>query len=146
MITNYYTLLKVEPSSDINTTKKAFRREIAIYHPDNNTSPEAREQFEKLVEAFDILSNEEKRRDYVEMLKYEATNKPIIIEQKQQYEDWQKEAKTKSKTYEDYGINDLLALDTFNTVDEDIAESIISDADDLVDGLTDELGDIFDLF
>ena len=39
------------------TIKKAFRKEIAIYHPDNNASTEAREKFEQLVEAFDILSN-----------------------------------------------------------------------------------------
>ena len=138
-MTNYYQLLNIDPKADLNTIKKAFRREVAIYHPDNNKSPEAKDRFEKIIEAFDILSDAEKRKVYDDMLKFEATNKPVVIEQKEQYKDWQKEAKKKSKKYEDFSLEDLLLLDIF-VLNGDILDSIFSD--DLIDGL----GDIFDLF
>ena len=141
MITNYYTLLKIDQSADLETIKKAFRKEIAIYHPDNNSSAEARAHFEKLVEAFDILSNEDKRREYDKMLQYEATNKPVVVEQKQQYEDWQKEAKKKSKKYEGIGLEELLLLDIF-VLNGDFLDGLLSGADGIFDGL----GDIFDIF
>ena len=141
MITNYYTLLNIDQSADLETIKKAFRKEIALYHPDNNSSPEARERFELLVEGFDILSNEEKRRNYDALLKHEATNKPIVIEQKQQYEEWQKEAKKKSKSYEGIGLEELLLLDIF-VLNGDFLDGLLSGADGIFDGL----GDIFDIF
>ncbi|WP_111683590.1 DnaJ domain-containing protein [Winogradskyella tangerina] len=141
MIVNYYTLLNIDQSADLETIKKAFRREIAIYHPDNNKSPEAREKFEQLVEAFDILSNEDKRREYDQMLAFEANNKPVVLEQKQQYEDWQKEAKKKSKKYNSIELEDLLLLDIF-VLNGDFLDGLLSGTD----GIFDSLEDIFDLF
>ena len=83
MTTNYYQLLKIDKSATLYDVKKAFRREIAIYHPDNNTSPDAKIQFEKLVEAFDILSDDAKRYNYDQILDDEAakkTNMKILIQ------------------------------------------------------------------
>jgi len=142
-MTNYYHLLDIDPKADLNTIKKSFRREVAIYHPDNNKSPEAKERFAQIIEAFDILSDAEKRKVYDEMLAFELTNKPVIIEQKEQYEDWQKEAKTKSKKYESFGLEELLLLDIF-VLNIDVLDSIFSD--DLLDGISDGISEIFDLF
>lgn len=139
--TNYYHLLKIDRSATSYDIKKAFRREIAIYHPDNNKSPEAKAHFEKLIEAFDILSDDAKRYKYNEMLNDEATNKPVVTEQKQQYEEWQKEAKTKSKKYKDYSLEDLLLLDLF-ILNGNVLDGLLSGTDELLDGI----GDIFDLF
>lgn len=146
MTTNYYHLLKIDRSATSYDVKKAFRREIAIYHPDNNNSPEAKARFEKLVEAFDILSDDAKRYQYDQLLEDEAANKPIVTEQKHQYEEWQKEAKTKSEKYrKDYSLEDLLLLDLF-ILNGDVLDGLFSGAGDIVDGLTDGIGDILDLF
>lgn len=146
MTTNYYQLLKIDNSATSYDIKKAFRREIAIYHPDNNSSAEAKAHFEKLVEAFDILSDDAKRYHYNQMLKSEATNKPVVIEQKEQYKEWQKEAKKKSKKYrESYSLEDLLLLDLF-ILNGDVFDGLFSGAEDIVEGLTDGLGDLFDIF
>ena len=146
MTTNYYQLLKIENSATSYDIKKAFRREIAIYHPDNNSSPEAKADFEKLVEAFDILSDDTKRYHYDQMLKSKATNKPVVFEQKEQYKEWQKEAKKKSKKYrESYSLEDLLLLDLF-ILNGDVFDGFLSGAEDVFDGLTDGVSDIFDLF
>ena len=148
----YYDILGIDSKSDLATIKKAFRSKIAIYHPDKNKSPEAAQIFEDLVEAFDILSNSEKRQAYDKMLSEAKTNKPIIIEQKeegeeeenqQQYKEWQKEAKKKSKTYSSKTLEDLLLLDIFLDLGLD---GLFHGADDIVDGISDALSDVFDLF
>lgn len=150
---NYYRLLNIEPSADLDTIKKAFRTEIALYHPDNNTSEGARVRFDMLVEAFDILSNTNKRKVYDEMLSKTFTKSELAVspsEEEQfeewQYQDWQKEAKKKSKNYWDTPLSELLVLDIFL---EAGMTGLFSGVDDLLDGLGDSLdgiGDILDVF
>lgn len=142
---NYYTILKVEKSADLDTIKKAFRNEIALYHPDKNKSEGAKAHFNLLVEGFDILSNTEKRTAYDEMLETSVSNKPIIIEQKkqEQYTEWKKQAKKKSDTFWLTDLSDLLLLDLF--FDAGIS-SLFSGSEHLIDGIGDSLGDLFDIF
>lgn len=142
---NYYEILKIEKSADLDTIKKTFRREIALYHPDKNKSEGAKAHFNLLVEGFDILSNSEKRLAYDEMLNISSSNKPIIIEHKkqEQYKEWKKEAKKKSDTYWFTDLSDLLLLDLF--LDFGLS-SLFSGTENLIDGLGDSLGDIFDIF
>lgn len=148
-LVNYYKLLNIENTADLNTIKKAFRREIALYHPDKNKSPDSRAHFDMLVEAFDILSNTEKRLAYDAMLRTSGTNKPLIIElekqeqYEEQYTEWKKEAKKKSETYWYKDLEDLLILDLFLSVGFD---SFFDGIDSITDGLGDSIGDIFDIF
>ncbi len=144
-LVNYYKLLKVEQSADLNEIKKAFRREIALYHPDKNKSEGARSHFNVLVEGFDILSNPEKRKAYDDMLSFSANNKPVVIEQKkeEQYTEWKKEAKKKSDTYWSTDLAELLVLDLFLDVG---LSGLLSGTDSLIDGIGDSLGDILDIF
>ena len=144
-LVNYYTILKIDRLADLDTIKKAFRREIALYHPDKNKSEGAKAHFNLLVEGFDILSNPEKRKAYDDMLERSTTNKPILIEQKkqEQYTEWKKEAKKKSDTYWFTDLTDLLLLDLFLDVG---LSSLFSGTESLIDGLDDSLGDIFDIF
>lgn len=45
--------------------KKAYRKLALQYHPDKNPgNKEAEEKFKEAAEAYDVLSNEEKRRRY----------------------------------------------------------------------------------
>ena len=81
---NYYNILKVEKSADLDTIKKAFRNEIALYHPDKNKSEGAKAHFNLLVEGFDILSHPEKRKAYDAMLESSSSTVPVIIESKKQ--------------------------------------------------------------
>ena len=140
---NYYQILNISSSSDLNIIKKAFRKEVALYHPDNNKSPDARERFEEVIEAFNVLSDNEKREDYDKILSNQKYNKPVVLEPKQEgkYKEWKDESKKKSKTYWDSTLADLLALDILLNID-DIGLGI----DSLIDGAEDVLGDIFDLF
>ena len=66
---NYYDLLEIDPQSGFETLKKAYYRKAKTCHPDLfGNSPEKNREFQLLVEAFNVLSNAEKRRSYDEML------------------------------------------------------------------------------
>lgn len=145
-LTNYYVLFKIEKTADLDTIKKAFRKEITLYHPDNNTSENARTHFDLLVEGFHILSNPERRNAYDKMLLSSENNASVILNEPIeafQYEEWKQESKKESQSYWDGTIGELLLLDIFLDVG---FSSLFSGTEDLLDGLGDSLGDIFDIF
>jgi molecular chaperone DnaJ len=62
---DYYELLEVSKSSDKSTIKKAYRQMAMKYHPDKNPGDnEAEERFKAINEAYQVLSDEEKRAIY----------------------------------------------------------------------------------
>ena len=62
---DYYELLEVSKSSDKSTIKKAYRQMAMKYHPDKNPGDsEAEEKFKAINEAYQVLSDEEKRAIY----------------------------------------------------------------------------------
>jgi len=61
---NYYRVLKVDPAADEATIKAAFRRLALRYHPDRAGSPRAARRFREIREAYEALSDPERRRAY----------------------------------------------------------------------------------
>ena len=62
---NYYKILGISKTADKNTIKKAYRKLAVKYHPDKNKNdPNAAELFKKINQAYSILSDKEKRRQY----------------------------------------------------------------------------------
>ncbi|CAK61308.1 unnamed protein product (macronuclear) [Paramecium tetraurelia] len=62
-----YTLLNVAPKATQNEIKKSYRQLALQLHPDKNQADvNAKEKFQKISEAYQILSNEEKRKMYDE--------------------------------------------------------------------------------
>ena len=62
---DYYEVLGVEKSSSAQEIKKAYRRVAMKYHPDRNPDDEkADEKFKEASEAYEILSDAEKRQAY----------------------------------------------------------------------------------
>ncbi|MCL0044197.1 molecular chaperone DnaJ [Dehalococcoidia bacterium] len=61
---DYYQVLNVPPNASEEDIKKAFRRLALEYHPDRNKDANAEEKFKEVAEAYQILTDSEKRGMY----------------------------------------------------------------------------------
>ena len=62
---DYYEVLGVERNANADEIKKAYRKAAIKYHPDKNPGDkEAEEKFKEAAEAYDVLSNPDKRARY----------------------------------------------------------------------------------
>src|SRR5262245_19131332 len=56
-IRTYRELLGVGSQTSADELKKAYWRLVVLYHPDKNPDPASRDQFLKITEAFEVLSD-----------------------------------------------------------------------------------------
>ena len=61
---SYYNILGVSDNASKDEIKKAYRQKSLKYHPDKNPSKEAQDVFVKINEAYEILGDDDKRREY----------------------------------------------------------------------------------
>jgi molecular chaperone DnaJ len=61
---DFYEILGVEKGATDQEIKKAFRKKAAHFHPDKNKDPKATEEFKKINEAYQVLSDPQKRQMY----------------------------------------------------------------------------------
>lgn len=61
---DYYEVLGVPRDASTEEIKRAFRRLAMKYHPDRNRSPDAEARFKEINEAYEVLSDPEKRAAY----------------------------------------------------------------------------------
>jgi curved DNA-binding protein len=65
MSTDYYKILGIDKTASADDIKKAYRKLAVKYHPDKNPgNKEAEEKFKKMSEAYAVLSDQEKRKQY----------------------------------------------------------------------------------
>jgi curved DNA-binding protein len=83
---NYWSLLGVSPECDSNELKSAFRKEARKWHPDlNKNDVNAEERFKLINEAYAILSDPKKRREWE---KKNNKNKDIFDNRFPTYEEY----------------------------------------------------------
>lgn len=64
MARDYYEILGVERGANKDEVKKAFRGLARKYHPDVSKEPDAETKFKEINEAYEVLSDDEKRARY----------------------------------------------------------------------------------
>ena len=64
---NFYDVLGVQKNASEDEIKKAFRKLAVKYHPDNGGDEN---KFKEIIEAYETLSNPDKRREYDQLLMY----------------------------------------------------------------------------
>lgn len=57
MYKQYYDILNVKEGANEDEIKKAYKKQALKYHPDRNKEPNANEKFQKISEAYEILTN-----------------------------------------------------------------------------------------
>lgn len=61
---DYYEVLGISKSDTDEDIRKAFRKKAMEYHPDRNKSPDAESKFKEINEAYQVLSDPNKRAQY----------------------------------------------------------------------------------
>ncbi len=64
LVADYYALLKIRRDATQDEVKRAYRRLARELHPDVNPDPETQERFKEITQAYEVLSDTEKRRMY----------------------------------------------------------------------------------
>jgi molecular chaperone DnaJ len=74
---DYYKILGLSSNAKKEEIKKAYRKLAKQYHPDTNQgNPAAEAKFKDVSEAYEVLSNEEKRKRYDQMRQWAANGYP----------------------------------------------------------------------
>ena len=65
MNTNFYEILEVPETAQLDDIKKSYRKLSMMYHPDKNkNNPDATAKFQKISEAYETLGDKEKKNEY----------------------------------------------------------------------------------
>ncbi|MDP2028851.1 MAG: DnaJ domain-containing protein [Thiobacillus sp.] len=59
---DHYEKLGLAPSATAELIKAAYRKKAAQYHPDKNQAPDAALRFREVQEAYEVLSDAERRK------------------------------------------------------------------------------------
>ena len=81
MAKDYYRILGVPRNANGEQIKKAYRKLAMKYHPDRNPGNEkwANEKFKEINEAFEVLGDEQKKRQYDRLLDWPGYSGRTII-------------------------------------------------------------------
>ena len=71
---DYFEMLEVDKSASQDEIKKAYRRLASKFHPDRNKSSDAVERFQKIQESYDVISDPQQRKIYIEQEYTEVIN------------------------------------------------------------------------
>lgn len=61
---NYYDILKIKSHATQDEIKKSYKTLALKWHPDKNKDPRAINKFKEISEAYQVLSDEKKRKEY----------------------------------------------------------------------------------
>ena len=87
MVKDYYEVLGLARTADQSQIKQAYRKLALKFHPDKNKAEDAEERFKEIGEAYEVLSDEDKKAAYEASLFSERTSS------------WKTEAETSPSSY-----------------------------------------------
>ncbi len=76
-MTDHYTSLGISSAATLADVKKAFRQKASFWHPDKNASPQAPARFRAVQEAYEVLSDADRRKAYDDNRRRNLLDSPI---------------------------------------------------------------------
>jgi DnaJ-class molecular chaperone len=74
---DYYRIMGLQPAATLAEIKGAYRKKASALHPDRNPSERAHLSFQELQEAYEVLSNPDRRRAYDDNRRRSLIEHPI---------------------------------------------------------------------
>lgn len=97
---DYYAILEIPRSAQLAEIKKAYRHLALKHHPDRNPAPGAAKLFIEVTEAYEVLRNAERRRQYDDRYKQHkqaAASTVADVDFEPVYREWQRRGHAKAK-------------------------------------------------
>lgn len=79
MVKDHYAILGVSPGATAEVIKTSYRKKANQYHPDKNPAPEAAMRFREVQEAYEVLSDETKRKAYDDNRRRSLIDDPLVV-------------------------------------------------------------------
>ena len=76
-MTDHYTALGLSSAATLADVKRAFRQKASFWHPDKNPAAEAAERFRAVQQAYEVLSDSDKRQAYDDNRRRNLLDSPI---------------------------------------------------------------------
>ena len=76
-MTDHYTTLGLSSAATLADIKKSFRQKASFYHPDKNAAPDAAARFRAEQQAYEVLSDADKRQAYDDNRRRNLLDNPL---------------------------------------------------------------------
>ena len=76
-MTDHYAALGLDSAATLADIKKAFRQKASFFHPDKNPAVDAAARFRAVQEAYDVLSDVDKRQAYDDNRRRSLLDSPL---------------------------------------------------------------------
>ena len=76
---DHYEKLSLSPSATAELIKAAYRKKAAQYHPDKNQAPDAALRFREVQEAYEVLSDAERRKVFDDYRQRSLIEDPLAV-------------------------------------------------------------------
>lgn len=110
---DYYKILGIYKNASLSEVKTSFRKLALKYHPDKNPGRDASMRFYEITEAYEVLKNQDKRKEYDDIYSQIFSTRNIArsdasINIKQQK--WTEHGKQKAEEYSRMKFSDFIHL------------------------------------
>lgn len=113
VLKNYYKILNINKNASKEEVKSAYRKLAKVMHPDVNKASDAKEKFQELAEAYEILYNDSSRKAYDDLIRSCMQKSPSAREKYQNFrQNEQRKAREQAQKYYYMSLDEVLTAAT----------------------------------